>query len=371
MNRFENFRMQFPVFNEGVFMNFAGVAPVSFAVKEAVIRWAEAGSKGDFNYVELINNAREIYSKLLNSSHDGIFFTRNTTHGLQLFVLGYPWQEGDSVVIADCEFPANRLPWLDLEKRGVNVRVVKARDYKVDLSHFMSHCDSTTKALSISWVQYLSGQRTDIVKLGQFCRKRGILFVLDAIQGLGVIPCNVEEACVDWLSADGHKWLCGPEGAGIGRASERALNIIDPPSKGWLSVAHPFNFEDFNQEYATDAQKYQEGSLNIVGIMALNAAVSMLQNADINSIHERVEELAGYAIKSIKERNFDLLTPELREERAGIISFKTRKEPIKHFEDLKKENCTCSVRGGFLRLSPHAANREEDIDRIFDIIDHG
>ena len=361
-------RHYFPIFNDGIFLNFAGVAPVSTPVKEAVIKWAEIGARSDFKYVDVINTAKNLYQRLLNGSVNGIFFTRNTTHGLQIFIQNYPWKRGDSVVISDCEFPANRLPWLGLRNQGVDVRVLRTRNSVIDLEQFISLCDDSTRAVSISFVQYLSGQRTDIAKLGEFCRKRDIMMVVDAIQGLGVIPIDVEEIGIDWLSADGHKWLCGPEGAGIGWASKRAMDIVKPRSKGWLAVKNPFNFEEFDSDLSQDGNMYLDGSLNIVGIMALNAAIEMLLDVGIENIHKKVIDLTDYAINLINNQGYQLLTPQKSSERAGIVTFRPKKDPNIHFENLKAHNITCSVRGGYLRISPHCANEIDDIERAFEII---
>ncbi len=365
----ENLRKGFGIFDESVFLNFAGVAPVCEPVRNAVSRWADMGSKGDFDYNDIIESAGELYERLTGGHRGGFFFTRNTTHGIHTFILGYPWRTGDSVVIADCEFPANRLPWLGLDKKGVNVKVLKSWDYKIDPDEFIGLCDRTTKVISISHVQYLSGQRIDISRLGEFCKERGILLVVDAIQGLGVIPMNVIDYGIDWLSADGHKWLCGPEGAGIGWASERALHIVQSSCKGWLAVKEPFQFELFDQEYAEDGRKYHDGSLNIVGIMALNASVKMLLDAGIENISERVNLLSGYAIDHVKKRDWSLLTPERDSDRAGIVTFKPDSDPTDYFLHLKQHNITCALRGGFLRISPHAFNSYSDLDYAFEIMD--
>jgi selenocysteine lyase/cysteine desulfurase len=361
-------RRHFPIFNDGIFINFAGVAPVSAPVKDAVIRWAEIGSISDFNYLDVINAAKCLYQILLGVSVNGIFFTRNTTQGIQIFIHNYPWRQNDSVVISDCEFPANRLPWLGLINQGVDVRVHRTNNFIIDIDQFISICDESTKVVSISFVQYLSGQRVDLMKLGKFCRKKDILLVVDAIQGLGVVPIDVEEIGIDWLSADGHKWLCGPEGAGIGWASQRAMDIVKPSSKGWLAVTNPFNFEQFDCDLAQNGNMYLDGSLNIIGIMGLNASIQMLLDIGIENIYNKVSLLTDYAIRIINEQGYLLLTPQNASDRGGIVTFKPKIDPIIVFENLKTHNITCSVRGGYLRISPHYANDINDVDKIFEII---
>ncbi|MBF0515845.1 MAG: aminotransferase class V-fold PLP-dependent enzyme, partial [Nitrospirae bacterium] len=297
----------------------------------------------------------------------------NTTHGIQTFILGYPWQKGDGVVIADCEFPANRLTWLSLRgEKGVDVKVVKSIDYKVSLEDYYKICDKQTKVIAISWVQYLSGQRADIAELGRFCRSRDIYLVVDGIQGIGAAVMDAEAMSIDWLSADGHKWMCGPEGVGLVWMSERALNTIEPACKGWFGVKEPFDFEKFDQEYAPTADKYLDGSPMLMGIMAFSAALKMLLSCGIEKIEKRVTELSSYAINEAQRRGWEVLTPDDPAQRAGIATFKPSSgDPSQIMKTLLSNNIICSLRGGqFLRISAHAFNNHEDIDRAFYVIDN-
>ncbi|MCI4626729.1 MAG: aminotransferase class V-fold PLP-dependent enzyme [Candidatus Magnetoovum sp. WYHC-5] len=367
---YKKFRSMFVGFEKCVFLNSAGVSLVSAPVKEAVIKWAEMGECALFEYEDTITLAKQLSARLIGASVDGIFISRNTTHGIHTFILGYPWQRGDEVIIGECEFPANRLPWLSLRSKGINVKVVPCKDYMVSCEDLIAACSKDTKVIAVSWVQYVSGYRIDIERLGEFCKHRGILLVVDAIQGVGVVPLSVEACNIDWLSADGHKWMCGPEGIGLVWTSKRAMSIIEPPCKGWFGVKKPMDFEVFDQEYAADASRYQDGSPMMLGIMAYNAALSMLLDCGIDNIYKRVIALSSYVIGCVKRRRWLLLTPEEEAKRAGIVSFKpVGKDVYSCLKALKRHNIICSFRGGWLRLSTHAYNNHTDIDRAFNVLD--
>ncbi|KWT95105.1 aminotransferase class V-fold PLP-dependent enzyme [Candidatus Magnetominusculus xianensis] len=370
---YEQFRTMFKGLNRCVFLNSAGVEMVSDPVRDAVTEWTELGQCVSYDYNTILTEAKNNAAAIVSGSPERVFLSRNTTHGIQTFILGYPWQKGDGVVIADSEFPANRLTWLSLQrKNGVDVKIVKSYKYKVSLDDYIKMCDKHTKVIAISWVSYLSGQKAAIAQLGEFCRENNMYLVVDGIQGIGAAAMDAEAMNIDWLSADGHKWMCGPEGVGLVWMSERALQIIEPACKGWFGVKKPFDFEDFDQDYAPNADKYLDGSPMLLGIMAFNAALKMLLSFGMDRIERRVIELSSYAIHEVHRRGWELLTPSDPKARAGIVTFKPSSgDPVLIMKNLLSNNIICSLRGGqqYLRISAHAFNNHEDIDRTFYIID--
>ncbi|MBF0320152.1 MAG: aminotransferase class V-fold PLP-dependent enzyme [Nitrospirae bacterium] len=369
---YETFRSMFKGLDRCVFLNSAGVAMVSEPVRDAVLRWAALGQCAEFDYYAIVSEARENAAAMVSGRTDRIFFSRNTTHGIHTFILGYPWQKGDGVIVADCEFPANRLSWLGLrEKKGVGVRIVKSQNSKAALDDYYKLCDKDTKVIAISWVQYLSGQKADLAALGRFCRAHDILLVVDGIQGIGAAEMNAEELNIDWLSADGHKWMCGPEGVGLVWMSERAFNVVTPACKGWFGVEQPFNFEEFDQDYEANANRFLDGSPMVLGIMAFSAALKMLLSFGMDKIAARVLELSAYTINEAKRRGWEVLTPLNPEDRAGIATFRPSSGDLEVIaKKLHDNNIICSLRGGgWLRLSAHAFNNHEDIDKAFYVID--
>ncbi|MFC1849683.1 aminotransferase class V-fold PLP-dependent enzyme [candidate division CSSED10-310 bacterium] len=343
---------------------------VSEPVKQAVQEWVEQGRCAEFQYEHIINQALGNAARLVQGRPEEIFFSKNTTHGIELFILGYPWQAGDAVVLADCEFPANRLPWLGLTNLGVEVRVIKTTNHGVSLAEIEQQCDSKTKVVTVSWVQYLSGQRIDLQKLGDFCHSEGIMLVVDAIQGLGAVPFDAPAWQIDWVSADGHKWLCGPEGTGIVWVSQKALHKVRPACKGWAGVIEPFEFDRYDQDFAPTAARYNDGSPNLMGIMALDAALQMLLEAGVGRIFNRILELSAYTMAKVRERDGFLLTPPDSQKRAGIVTFKIGDQDSQAvWAFLKEHKVMCSVRSGWLRISTHGYNTSDDIDHAFEVID--
>lgn len=366
----EKFRYQFNGLNRTVFLNSAAVCLVPDPVKRAVYEWARRGETLDFDHERILSSAQRHAARFVGGEADEIFFSKSTTHGIQQFIINFPWKAGDSVVLSEGEFPANRLPWLDLRKRGIDVRLVESVNGLVDLNALEAACDATTRVISVSWVQYHTGQKLDLQQIGEFCRTGDIFFVVDAIQGLGIVPLDARTCHIDWLSADGHKWLCAPEGIGIVWVSQRALDTLDTYCKGWTAVKKPFDFTATDQELADNASRFNDGSHNILGIMALDAALVMLLNAGIDRINQRVEELAGYVIEKVHNRGGELLTPENSADRAGIVSFTLPKTVAAELQaGLRKNGIVCSARSGALRFAVHAFNRINDINRAFAVLD--
>src|SRR5688572_8011567 len=213
------FRAQMPVVRQWAYLDHAAVAPLSGPARDALSAWSrDVTENGDIHWpiwAGRLEQVRRQGAQLLGAQLEELALVRNTTEGIGLVAEGYPWQAGDNVVLLDDEFPSNRIPWQHLESRGVETRIVASTGTNEDLARLEAACDSRTRIVSVSWVGYASGRRFDVAELASVVHGKGALLFLDAIQGLGVFPLDVQAAGVDFLAADGHKWLLGPEGAGF------------------------------------------------------------------------------------------------------------------------------------------------------------
>ena len=215
------FRAHFPVVKRWAFFDHAAVAPIPDRAVEALEEYgrriAENGIADVWFWADRVAHVRRLAAQLVNApSPDDVGFVPNTTVGIGLIAEGFPWQPGDNVILAAEEYPSNQYPWLNLRARGVEVRPVPSRGPRVELDDVRAAMDSHTRLLTVSFVQFASGFRADLDALGALCRERGVFFFVDAIQGLGAFPLDVQKTPIDALAADGHKWLLAPEGAGIG-----------------------------------------------------------------------------------------------------------------------------------------------------------
>eukprot|EP00913_Durusdinium_trenchii_P010910 g10239.t1 len=235
-----------------------------------------------------IERVRDCAARLIGAQPSEIALIRNTTEGVHLVAEGYPWQPGDNVVVPEGEFPTNLYPWLNLAGRDVETRTVPVVDERLDLNRLHEACDERTRIVAASWVGYATGWRNDVAALAEVAHRNGALLFLDAIQGLGVFPLDVEQTPVDFLAADGHKWMLGPEGAGVLFIREEHLSLLRPLGVGWNSVRHADNFSQADLQLKPGADRYEGGSHNAAGTLAFGAALQLLLNFGIEKISHRL-----------------------------------------------------------------------------------
>ena len=294
---------------------------------------------------------------------------KSTSHGLSLVANGLDWKPGDNLLVYEKEFPSNLYPWLNLKTRGVEVRVIPSRDNRILIEDIERLIDARTRLLALSSVQFVNGFRIDLRRLGELCKTHKVLLCVDAIQSLGVLPMDVQEYGIDFLSADAHKWLLGPEGIGIFYCRKALAEQLAPPLIGWKSVRNEFAFEHADLTLKTDALRFEEGSQNLMGIIGLGAAIELLFEVGINAIEEKVLSLGEVIIHEAEKRGFPVLTPRDKRARGGNITFSGAFDPAKMRDALRGRDIMVNVRGGGIRVSPHFYNNEPDISRLFAAID--
>ncbi len=268
-NYFETYRREFPVSGNYIYLDHAGVAPISLRVKTAVEMFlAESAEGGSFHYpvwAERIVEIRRACAQLINACPDEIAFVKSTSHGLSIVAQGLDWRPGDNVLIYEKEFPSNIYPWLNLTSKGVEVRTIPSRDGRILLDDISRLINSRTRLLAISSVQFSNGFRIDLEKVGSLCRDKQVLLCVDAIQSLGMVPMDVKAFHIDFLSADAHKWLLGPEGIGIFYCSNGLAERLSPPLIGWKSVRNELAFDRPDFLLKTNCLRFEEGSMNLIG----------------------------------------------------------------------------------------------------------
>ncbi len=368
----ESYRREFPITEKYIYLDHAGVAPISLRVKKAVERClAESAESGAFHYpqwAERIVGIRKNCARLINAQPDAIAFVKSTSHGLSIVAEGLDLKPGDNFLIYEREFPSNIYPWLNLKRKGAEVRTIPSKDGRIYIEDIERLIDSKTRLLAISTVQFSNGFRIDLKRVGVLCQKKGVLLCVDAIQSLGVIPMDVREYPIDFLSADGHKWLLGPEGIGIFYCKKEHAERLNPPLIGSKSVQNEFDFDRPEFKLKTDVLKFEEGSMNLLGIFGLGAAIDLMHEVGISSIENRVLALGGLIIREAEKRDFTILTPKAREERGGIITFSGKFDSVKMRDALREKGIMVNAHGGGIRVSPHFYNTEEEIERFFAVL---
>jgi selenocysteine lyase/cysteine desulfurase len=363
-------REQFPVTRRWAYLDHAAVAPISAPAQRALGEWAaDMADNGEVHeplWVRRTNEVRRLAGQLIGADPLDVAFVKNTSEGVGIVAEGFPWQPGDNVVTAAEEYPANIYPWMNLRTRGVELRTVPSRGSRVAIDDVRAVIDGRTRVVSLSWVEFSSGYRNDLAALGQLCRERGAFFFVDAIQGLGVLPLDVTQTPIDGLAADGHKWLVGPEGAGVFYLRREWVDRLHPVGVGWHSVVGATDFSKFDFTLKPHAGRWESGTLNVAGIHALGASLEMLLGAGIANVAARVQELTTYLCERAAAMGLQVFSARGPAEWSGIVSLLP--PPDRDPRELKKgcrdEGIVINLRAGRLRVSPHCYNTAEEIDRL-------
>ncbi|MYK17180.1 aminotransferase class V-fold PLP-dependent enzyme [Candidatus Poribacteria bacterium] len=370
----QRLRDEFPVTETYIYMNHAGVAPLSRRVQAAMADFLEDATVNGAVNAKLWEAEAEICrgaaAQLLNANTTEIAFMKNTTQGILVAANGIDWQAGDNVVTTAVEFPANVYPWWSLKERyGVQTRMIPERAGRIQVEDVASAIDERTRVVTISHVEFASGFRNDIQTLGEICRERDIWFVVDAIQSLGAIEVNVKSCNIDILAADGHKWLLAPEGAAIFYCANEKRERLINTNVGWASVVNPRHFLNYDLTQKPDATRFEEGSYNSVGLYGLRAAIELLLEIGISTIEGHLLELTGHLIAGLEAKGYRVITPRADSERAGIVIFDSnRLTPTEIYNILLAENIVTAERGTGVRVSPHFYNTTSEIERLLEVL---
>jgi selenocysteine lyase/cysteine desulfurase len=369
----EKLRVEFPITRRWAFFDHAAVAPITARAQKALIDWAadmaENGDVQEHLWVNRIEQVRGLAGQLLDADPLDIAFIKNTSEGIGIVAEGFPWKEGDNVVTAAEEYPANIYPWMNLASRGVELRMVSSRDGRVWLDDIKSAMDGRTRLVSLSFVEFASGFRNDLDAVAALCRERGAFFFVDAIQGLGVFPLSVRKTPIDFLSADGHKWLLGPEGAGIFYIRRELVDLLHPVGIGWNSVVGSRDFSRVDFRLKPHAGRWESGSLNVGGLAALGASLELLLEIGIPVIAQRVLELTDYLCSQAERAGLEVFSSRGPGDKSAIVSLLIPGADLSGIvPEFKSRGVVINKRAGRIRVSPHCYNTTAEVDRLIELL---
>ncbi|MCA9135219.1 MAG: aminotransferase class V-fold PLP-dependent enzyme [Planctomycetales bacterium] len=366
-------RKKMPISQKWAYLDHAAVGPLSSPAADALRKYAtEAETEGDTvwpNWSRRVETLRQQFAAFLTTEADEICFVPNTSTGINLVAEGFPWNSGDSVVIPEGEFPSNLFPWQNQQSRGVQLRVVPRRDGRVDVDDLFAHVDQSTRIIALSWVGYASGFRVDLETVVHRAHELGVLVFLDAIQGLGVFDLNLAQIDVDFLSADGHKWLLGPEGFGVAVIRKRHLQTLRCGNVGWNSVRNTFNYAKPEFDLRQSAARFEPGSANMAAAAALGGSLEIFsairQVHGPNAIGNRVLTLSEELDHRLREIGVHSRMPADRQHRSGIVTFDVPdQDPAAVRNRAIEQGCVVSCRDGGIRAGIHAYNTSQDLERL-------
>ena len=370
----------FPVLRRWDFFNHAGVSPLPRAASDALRAYADQAEIDTYlvgTWYKEIERLRLLAARMINCHRDEVAFVKNTGEGLSIAAHGIDLQPGDRIVTTAVEYPANIYPWIEQARlRGCELVMVEeetdARGARhVPLARILeAAAHPRARLVTLSHVEFASGQRHDIASIGAFCRERGKLFCVDAIQSMGVLPLDVQSMHIDFLSADGHKWLLGPEGAGIFYCRRELIASMRPLTVGWMNVVNAMDYGNYDYTLKPDAGRFECGSYNVPGLHALKAAVELLLEVGVDAVGQRLKDLTDRFIHRIAAKGYRVLSPRTADQWSGIVSFTSavhdQQEIVATLR--KQHHVEIALREGRLRCSPHFYNTEAQLDRLVDLL---
>ena len=370
------FASEFELHESVIYLNHAAVAPWPRRTAEAVKGFSEENAvTGARNYTAWLETEQALKSqlqRLINAaSVSEIALLKNTSEALSVVAYGLSWMPGDNVVITNQEFPSNRIVWESLAKFGVETRAAALDGTPTPEDAILSRIDEHTRLVSVSSVQYATGLRLDLKYLGTACRERGILFCVDAIQSLGAIEFDVQACRADFVMADGHKWMLGPEGLALFYCRAGVMDRLELQQYGWHMIEEHGNYDRPAWRLASSARRFECGSPNMLGIYALHASLSLLLEIGMPAVEKRVTENSLQLIDYFSARGdaFRLITPVEAHRHAGIVTFQPLRESVGElYERLRKANVICALRGGGIRFSPHFHTSRTQLDRALQLL---
>ena len=352
----------FPVTRKLTYLNHAAVGPLSTRAAEAMERHArDQRDYGALHWREWYAEhaaVRQSAARLIGATPGEIAIVKNTSEGLSFVAQGLRWHERDNVVTTALEFPSNWTPWKRLEGRGVECRVAALPD----VEHIEPLIDKRTRLVTVSSVAFHNGFTADLVTIGELCASRDVLFCVDAIQSLGVLPMDVRAAKIDFLAADGHKWMCGPEGAGLFYVAAERLELLEVLENGWTNIQRHGKFLACGVEWLPDSRRFEAGSLNTNGIYGLRAAIDLLLEIGIETVRDRAMAVA--ALLSERLQSIGWRAPLLGSPIVGATPPDGEKSVLRYHRRLEEEGIVTAPREGLLRFSPHFYNDAGEVERV-------
>jgi selenocysteine lyase/cysteine desulfurase len=370
----DQIRSLFPALDHSTYLNSAAVSPLpSTAVAAITSQLNDVANYGSAHYTDWVatkERARALLAQMLNGRPEQIAFTRNTSDGFSTIANGINWKKGDNIVSFVREFPANFYAWRMVRDRfGVELRLSTEKDGRVDLDDLISMIDANTRVVAISSVQYGSGFRADLERIGRVARSVDALFCVDIIQGLGAHGYDLPSQLVDAASGASHKWLCAPEGCGIMYLSDRARELIEPNLTGWISVETPWDFEDREQPFKPNALAWESGTGASALFYGLEESLKLLNAAGLSNIENHLDELTNVLCDGLAGKHYEIVSSRRPGEKSAIVCIKHESincnEVVRQLDDAK---IIVSPRGDRVRIAPHFYNNREDIERLIEAL---
>ncbi len=370
----EQFRSYFDVAGKRLFFNHAAYSPISRPIVQAINEYfkeRQLGNPASWDIAEGHMEAlRTNYGKLIGAPSERIAHMANTVSGVNVLANGLDWHPGDHILLYADEFPANVMPFLNLRDRGVEVEFLKAPGGRLTPDIFEAAFRPQTRLISISSVQYLTGYRADLRAFSDLCHSRNIIFSVDAIQSVGVVPTDVIESGIDFMAVGGHKWMMSPLGTGFLYVTEELQSRLKLVHRGYMGHVNPIDYGNFNQDLSPDARRFELGVFNAVGMVGAEKATSLLLDCGSENIFHHITKLMSHFEQGLLELPYQLMYDFKEEEQSSICMFShtdvSKNESI--YQKLVESGVNIALRGSGLRFAPHYYNSLDEVDQFMQLL---
>lgn len=372
---FLQMRDEFPITNQWIFLDNAGAVPLPRFVTETMRQFIDTyycrGITDHWPLLEeTVRACRELFARLVGAGPEEIALVSSTSEGLNIVANLLPFARGDNVVISDLEFPSNRFPWLNLERKGVKVVTAPLLGSASPIDSLAKCINRRTRLVAVSHVSFANGLKLDLREVSGLAHSHGAYLAVDAVQSAGVVPFDVHAAEVDFLACSGFKWLLSPSGTGAFYCRDELTARNTPAYLSWYSVENPFAFGLGGQvKMAADARRFMiSGNINLIGYQGFRAGLTRILEMGVGNIEARIGCLKDLVLKRVGELDLGLISPPNRGAMGPIVNFRVP-DPVGLLGKFRDAKVYAVERLGGIRLSPYIYNTEQEIATAMDVVE--
>lgn len=365
-------RRQFPVTERMLYLDSAHQTPLATSVRDALVRFYQEGNETagpKAVWLDRVELVRARVANLLGAQPSEVAFTKNTSEGMNIAANALPLAAGDNVLLVEGDHPNNAYAFLNLRRKGVEVRFVPPSGTTARAEMFAPHIDARTRAISLSHVTFHAGHRFDIASIGALCAQKGLYFVIDAMQSTGVVPLDARASGASLIGSGCHKGLLVPQGLGI-LYCRQDLDELQPAYMAMSSLANPpgdYIARADNMALKPGAGRFEIGNFNLPDIHALDASLALIESVGVPAIEAHLYDLGDRLIERIDDLGIRLVGPRARAERSPHIYVLDL--PAQEWLDyLTSQQVRVSPERDGIRVSFGLFNLAEDVDRFVRIL---
>jgi selenocysteine lyase/cysteine desulfurase len=364
-------RREFPVMRRMLYLDAAHQTPLASSVRAALERFYDEGQEYGGPkpvWLKRVEEVRARIAKVIGADAAEIAFTKNTSEGLNIAANAIPFRAGDNVLMIGGDHPNNAYAFLNLRRKGVEIRFIPLRGETADADTFAGHIDGRTRAISLSHVTFHAGHRFDIEGIGRLAHEKGLYFVIDAMQSVGIVPIDVAINGASMIAFGCHKGLYVPHGLGV-LYVRKELSELVPAYMAVASLAKPPDdlvARADNMELRADAGRFELGNVNIPDIHALAASLALIERIGIAAINAHVLDLGDHLIGCLDRLGIGIVGPRSRAHRSHIYVLDLPGEGWLQY--LADQNVRVSPERDGIRVSFGFFNTTDDIDQLIEIV---